>query len=319
MTVANLEGTTGITFFLYYGGLAAIHVHYPGGPSAMDTCNKMPSWIASRCVWNYVPISKADRITGIGVRRDLARSFNILIQTEKCGAIVVGSHNKVFKDKCFVQAAPQLLVYQQPQSWGSAKELGFVGTYSAGEPAKKMDKLDFPASRYISSPMSMHNYVETIYFSWAPLENVASAVIFRGRLNGVTRGVVLHYHNGGSRALGNVRVGVDLTEEVVQPVRFCFKIANRWNPTLLANNDDEDYDGEPRNPQFRRTIYSVRVEFQTKLEHQHPEGEWWCCRPMEHNLKFWSAVANTFCLVWDESTIIMNSFPIDLSMYEMDE
>ncbi|EHK42869.1 hypothetical protein TRIATDRAFT_86269 [Trichoderma atroviride IMI 206040] len=314
LTVANLEGITGITFFLIYGGLAGIHLHSPGEPSAMDTFNKLPNSVGKCCVWNYVPISKGDRITGIGVKRDLGRPFNILIQTEKSGPIIVGSHNKALKDGCFVQAAPQMLVYQQPQWWGPARELGFLGTYSAGDPAKKMDKRDFPDNRYESSPISMHSFVETIYFSWAPLENVASAVIYRGRLNGVTRGVVLHYHHGGSRALGHVRVGVDLTEEIVQPIGICYKIANRWNPLLVANNDDED--GDPEKPQYRRSIYSVRVEFQTELEHQHPHGEWWCCEAMENNLKFWSMVANTFCIVRDETDNIPSATSIDLSMYE---
>ncbi|KAK1252488.1 hypothetical protein MKX08_003675 [Trichoderma sp. CBMAI-0020] len=314
LTVANLEGITGITFFLMLGGLAGIHVHYPGQPSAMDTFNKLARSVGNYCVWNHVPISKNDRITGIGVRRDLRRPFNLLIQTKKSGAIVVGSHNKAFQDDCFVQAAPQLLVYQQPQWWDSTKELGFLGTYSAGEPARKIDRKQFPVNRYERSPISLHSFVETIYFSWAPLENVASAVIFRGRLNGVTRGVVLNYLNGGSRALGHVRVGVDLTEEIVQPIGFCYKVAHRWNPFLIANNDDED--GEPKRPRNRRSIHSVRVEFRTQLEHQHPQGEWWCCEPMANILKFWCMAGNTFCIVRDgtETTGIPGASAIDLGM-----
>lgn len=297
LTVANLEGITGITFFLILGGVAGIHIHYPGETSAMDTYNKLASSVGNYCVWNYVPISRDDRVTGIGVRRDIGRPFNLLIQTEKSGDIVVGSYDKAFKDNCFVQSAPLKLVYQQPQRWDSTRELGFVGTYSAGGPARKLEKQDFPVKRYERSPLSLHGSVEIIYFSWAPLENVASAVIFRGRHNGVTRGVVLHYLNGGSRALGHVRVGVDLTEEVVLPIGICYKIAHRWNPLLIANNHDED--GEPEKPRYRRTIHSVRVEFRTKAEHKHPSSEYWCCEPMANILKFWSMVGNTFCIVRD--------------------
>lgn len=297
LTVANLEGITGITFFLDYGSITGIHIHYPGETSALDTYNKLASSVGRCCVWNYVPIAKDDRVIGIGVRRDLTMPFNLLIQTEKSGDIVVGSHNKAFKDNCFVHTAPLMLVYQQPKWWDSAKGLSFVGTYSAGEPARKIGKRDFPVNRYEYSPISLHSSVETIYFSWAPLENVASAVIFRGRQDGVTRGVVLRYLNGGSRALGHVRVGVDLTEEVVLPIGICYKVAYRYNPLLIADNHDED--GEPAKPMYRRTIHSVRVEFRTELEHQHPSRELWSCEPMANILKFWSTVANTFCLVRD--------------------
>lgn len=108
---------------------------------------------------------------------------------------------------------------------------------------------------------------------------------------------MLRYLNGGSRALGHVRVGIDLTEEVVLPVGICYKIAHRWNPLLIADNHDED--GEPAKPGNRRTIHSVRVEFRTELEHQHPCGEYWSCEPMANILKFWSIVGDSFCFVRD--------------------
>lgn len=117
------------------------HSHpYPGATSALDTYNKLASSVGRYCVCNYVPIAKDDRVIGIGVRRDLGRPFNLLIQTEKSGDIVVGSHNKAFKHNCFVHITPLMLVYQQPKRWDSTKGLGFVGTHSAGEPAKKNRK-----------------------------------------------------------------------------------------------------------------------------------------------------------------------------------
>lgn len=297
LAVANLEGITGITFFLILGSVAGIHIHYPGETSALDTYNKLADSVGRYCVWNYVPISKKDRVTGIGINRGPGRPFNMLIQTEKSGEIVVGTFNMAFKDNCFVQTAPLMLVYQQLKWWDSTKGLGFVGTYSAGEPARKIEEEKFPVNRYERCPLSLHSYVKTIFFSWAPLENVASAVIFRGRHNGVTRGIVLNYLDGGSRALGNVRVGVDLTEEVVLPTGICYKIAHRWNPFLIVNNNDED--GESEKTWQRRTIHSVRVEFRTEPEHKHPLGQYWSCKPMANILKFWSLVGNSFCIVRD--------------------
>jgi hypothetical protein len=238
-----------------------------------------------------------------------------LIQTEKSGNVVVGSHNKTFKDNCFVHTAPLMLIYQQLKWWDTTNDLGFVGTYSTEGPARKIED-GFPFDKYERSPLSLHSFVETIYFSWAPLENVASAVIFRGRHNGVTRGIMLHYINGGSRALGHCRIGVDLAEEVMLPTGICIKTASRWNPFLRMSNDDEDC--EVDRPGHRRTIHSVRVDFQTESEHQHPSDQYWCCEPMANILKFWCMVGNTFCMVRDgtEADPIPGASPVDLHMRE---
>ncbi|KAL6893318.1 hypothetical protein GGI43DRAFT_178260 [Trichoderma evansii] len=317
LTAINLGGITGITFFLDLGSLANIHIHYPGGPSAMDTYNKMGSTLRSFCVWIYVPISKDDQVAGIGVERDLGRPFSLLIQTEKSGDIIVGPHNEFFKDQCFVHAAPLTFIYQQLKRWETTHELGFVGTYSAGEPARKMEE-DFPVDRYERSPLSFHSFVETIYFSWAPLEDVASAVIFRKRHKGVTRGIMLRYLNGGSRALGQCRVGVDLAQEVFLPTTICINIASRWDGHFINNIDDEDREDaeQSESPWPRRTIHSARVEFQSEPEHQHPAGEHWSCKPMANTLKFWCMIENTFCIVRDgiDTSPIAGAPPMDLHM-----
>lgn len=309
LAVANLEGITGITFFLILGSLAGIHIHYPGETSALETYNKLADWVGTYCVWNYVPISKADRVTGIGINRGPGRSFSMLIQTEISGDIVVGAYNQAFKDNCFVQTAPLMLVYQQLKWWDSTKGLGFVGTYSAAEQAKKIEKGNFPVERYERCPLRSHSSVHAILFSWAPLENVASAVIFRARHNGVTKGVVLNYLNGGSRALGHVRVGVDLAEEVVLPIGVCFKISYSWDPFIL--DDDFDDDESESDWSQRTTIHSVRVEFQTNDTHDHPPGERWNCKPMANMFKFWCLAGNSFCIVRDGT----ETNPIGYAMY----
>lgn len=284
----------------------------------MDTYSKMGSTLRSFCVWIYVPISKDDQVTGIGVKRDLGRPFSLLIQTEKSGDIIVGPHNESFKDDCFVHTAPLTFIYQQLKRWDTTNELGFVGTYSAGEPARKLEG-EFPVDRYERSPLSFHSFVETIYFSWAPLEDVVSAVIFRRRHKGVTRGIVLRYLNGGSRAVGQCRVGVDSAQEVFLPTTICIKTASRWDGRVIDNPDDDEdgEDGEEaESPWQRRTIHSARVEFQSEPEHQHPAGEHWCCKPMVGILKFWCMIENTFCAVRDgiDASPIAGAPPIDLHM-----
>ncbi|PTB45128.1 hypothetical protein M441DRAFT_23399 [Trichoderma asperellum CBS 433.97] len=301
LTAVNLDGITGITFFLDLGSLASIHLHYPGEPSAMDTYNKMGSTLRSFCVWIYVPISKDDQVTAIGVKRDLGKPFSLFIQTEKSGDIIVGPHNESFKDNCFVHTAPLTFIYQQLKQWDTTNELGFVGTYSAGEPARKMEE-DFPVDRYERSPLSLHSFVETIYFSWAPLEGVASAVVYKRRHKGVTRGIILHYLNGGSRALGQCRVGVDVAQEVFLPIMICIKIASRWDGRFIDDTDSEDGE-ESESPWQRRTVHSARVEFQSEPEHEHPAGEQWCCKPMADILKFWCMIENTFCTVRDGTEV----------------
>lgn len=293
LTGVNLDGITGITFFIDEGSLAGIHVHYPGGSSAMETGQKMSEAMRALCVWNYVPISQDDRVTGIGLKRDLSRPFNILIRTEKSGDIVVGPHSDIFRDKCLVRTAPLMFIYQQFK-WNDTLDSAFVSTYSAGNPARNIGE-DFPMDRYERCPLSLDSFAGTVCFSWAPLENVTSAVIFRGRPDGVTRGVVLNYLNGGSRALGQCRVGLDLAEEIVLPVGICIKAACGWLPILMEHTNDGECDFHKT--WGRKTIYSVRVEFQTGPKHKHPRHQEWSCRPMANMLKFWCSVGNAFCIV----------------------
>lgn len=234
---------------------------------------------------------------GIGLKRDLGRPFSLLIQTEKSGDIVVGPHNKSFKDNCFVHTAPLTFIYQQPKRWETTNDLGFLGTYSAGEPARKMEE-DFPVDRHEHSPLLSHSFIETIYFSWAPLEDVVSAVIFRRRSKGVTRGIVLRYLNGGSRALGDCRVGEHVTQELFLPVKVCIKLSTRWD-VRFPPSDDEDEEEFRRSPWPRPPIHNARVEFQSDLKHYHPPKKDWRCMPMAGMLKFWCTMANEFCAVRD--------------------
>lgn len=60
------------------------------------------------------------------------------------------------------------------------------------------------------------------YFSWAPLSNVSSTLAFYDANTGFCRGILFHYQNGGCRAVGQCRLGVDPAEAVVRPVQFCF-------------------------------------------------------------------------------------------------
>ena len=85
------------------------------------------------------------------------------------------------------------------------------------------------------------------YYSSAPLRAVAAAEVFYRRVSirvplpdssaldsplprphafvSTCQGIILHYENGGSRALGNVQVGVDPSCTVVKPTHVCIAYA----------------------------------------------------------------------------------------------
>ncbi|KAK4139248.1 uncharacterized protein C8A04DRAFT_40868 [Dichotomopilus funicola] len=97
-------------------------------------------------------------------------------------------------------------------------------------------------------------------FSWAPLHGVKSAVVFYhdypvnvnpvglanqadpantdhvhhndGSQGRPCRGILLHYHNGGARALGQCRVQVDESKEVLNPTRVAFRVSRFGAPQL---------------------------------------------------------------------------------------
>lgn len=201
--------------------------------------------------------------------------LNILVRTELTGDIIMGLQSKGnAKDRCLATSAPVTLIYGEPKEGRSGR---FFGAHCAPPSDRALPK-PFRLEKPGPSPIG-----DDVYFSWASLDNVSSTLVFYDHSTGFCRGVIFHYRNGGSRAIGQCRLEVDATESLARPAPFCFRTdssPSRWN----------------------RTIHRVQVKFQldapTNPVQEAVEG--WESRPMQGLVKFWFTSEASFLAVENE-------------------
>lgn len=58
----------GLTFFVSFGGIRAIHAHTPRAPCALDTLQQLPFRSQPYALWIYMPIASEDSILAFGLR-----------------------------------------------------------------------------------------------------------------------------------------------------------------------------------------------------------------------------------------------------------
>ncbi|KAL6797649.1 hypothetical protein GGI42DRAFT_361720 [Trichoderma sp. SZMC 28013] len=286
------DSIRGITFFYNHEYLCDIHIHYPEGPSAQSTYDQIKHTVQRNIMWLYLPIPRGDRLTVIGARRQLNTVCH-LFRLEKSGDVIIGAClSSSFGDNCLGRGAPLTLIYGEPDRADEDSEVDLFGAYCGAESqfSKELQLPDnFPLDKY-----------EPNYFSWAPLDGVASALVFRDQTTGCCRGILFHYLDGGSRAIGECRLHVDPAQRVAGPSRFCVQTESHpanWHPSVV--------------------LYRTRVTFQNGLQHEHvhdheqkheqPVGDGWSvdkewkCYPMTGCVKFWFAVELSFISVTTES------------------
>ncbi|PNP49473.1 hypothetical protein THARTR1_09795 [Trichoderma harzianum] len=280
----------GITFFYDHEYLCAIHIHYPQGPSAQSTYDQIKDDARRKMIWLYLPIPRGDRLTVIGARQQ-RNTVCHLFRLEKSGDVAIGARlGSSSEDQCLARGAPLTLICGEPNRADEGTQVDFVGTYCGTESQSSRQSSkelrlpdDFPLDKYESSPVTEGTRSQTEFFSWAPLDRVASALVFRDQATGCCRGILFHYLNGGSRAVGECRLDVDPAQRVAGPGLVCVQTESRpstWHPSLSQ--------------------YRTRVTFQHGSQHDHHEhgheqpvdGEWsvdkeWKCYPMAGFIKLW--------------------------------
>lgn len=283
----------GITFFYSRGRICDIHIHYLKGSSAQSTYDQMSRGLQQDATWLYLPISKGDRLTFLGVRPRETLPTCILVQSEKAGGVIIGPHGSYPTQDCQGSGAPLTFIYGEPRRGGARPRVGLVGTYCAASTSSTEGLPDnFPLDKFEPNPVSEGAVLEAVYFSWAPLEGVASTVVFRDEDTGYCKGILFHYLNGGSRAIGECRLQVDPAEEYDEPGLLCVKIEGRrarWNRGEM--------------------LYGARVAFQQTSDQKHEHeskvlvldetsrGEKWQCFPMMGDAKFWCTADSSWLSV----------------------
>lgn len=106
---------------------------------------------------------------------------------------------------------------------------------------------------YTSEKLLSTSYM---YASSASLDGLNSAQVFRDG-GDCCRGILLKYRNGGERAIGQCRVGVDAIEECISPSHIC------WRTYTSSQNG-------------RWGLQCLKVELVSKSTHTHGDVEWQC-------------------------------------------
>ncbi|KAL7916319.1 hypothetical protein GGI35DRAFT_33567 [Trichoderma velutinum] len=304
------DSIRGITFFYNQGRLCDIHFHYPEGPSAHSTYNQMKRVVQRNATWLYLPVPQGDRLTVVGERQQRnspscrlpsSHLFSChLFRLEKSGDVIIGARgNSRFDDRCLGTGTAITLVYGEPNRADRVPRVERFGAKSSTESRSLEESSlpgDFPLDKYEPSPLTASAFLQAEYFSWAPLDGVASALVFYDQTTGCCKGILLHYLNGGSRALGECRLHVDPAQRVARPSLLCIQTESRpipWRNRNLA-------------------VYRTRATFQHSSQHdcrhEHERlvsdgfsvDDEWKCYLMVGYARFWFTAEASYISVTTE-------------------
>lgn len=151
------------------------------------------------------------------------------------------------------------MIYQDPPS---GKTVNWLGAHSPSMPSEIPQQ--FPPSQSMQDPEG-----PVTYHSALPLQNVVAAEVFVDDAWQTCRGILIRYQNGGLRAVGQCRVGVDASKEYAHPLQIC------WRNTVhfLKNTT--------------REVCTVDVHFHADFESTHSgTSDQWSCHPLSGVLQF---------------------------------
>ncbi len=251
----------GIMFFLRDCRIHAIHVHTAAAPHASPTLEGYMSSEAMRRTMNrcYAPISPNNCVLAISSRTDAYGRLNFLVWP-------TFHRRPARKWATITQKTGLTLIYQiRTRLVGTIA----VGQFDDGEPVAPFD---YTPREY--SP----NWIPYGFRLAAPLKNVASLTLFYARLQPKTldakycRGILLEYENGGQRAIGECRIGVDQYQIYRKPSRICYRYLS-LNVT-------------PSTWETTRTAMKVEGGSDDESDHTNEEEGWKCCG-MQGRLDFW--------------------------------
>ncbi|KAK3376502.1 hypothetical protein B0T24DRAFT_618842 [Lasiosphaeria ovina] len=276
----ELDSVTGITFFHSKGLLVGIHAHRPGDACAAASFESIKPRHRRNAAWIYLPVSATDQIEIIGVR-PVTLGVNILVRKHLTGDVILGPGSRRLAADTWRRKNPTTLVYGEPPE-GSA--VPYLGTYcrpsaagssrsscslSASSDPRAHHERQFAESR----PLNDLVVRGVNYVSSASLNKVVAAQVFYAEAQDMPEGILLHYDNGASSALGQVRVGVDSSVTVLKPIRVFFWFQPpRARVMFVSNLDDKPALADDPDPESRMkckpmagTIFYGFSEYASKL------------------------------------------------------
>ncbi|UKZ87605.1 uncharacterized protein TrAFT101_003391 [Trichoderma asperellum] len=251
LSTIDTRNSTGLTFFICHSLVWAIHTHTKAQASAQRTFNALSPNIQPLVQWVHVPLGTEDTITALGWSRGY-NNARFYLRLKLAGDIVVGSTYRMRNEDVQLIQHPLTLIYERPDG----EAVTFVGGYAKqleADEQKDAEAVSTFTFQYRRQPFMSATY------SSAPLNDVIRTRVFYERGAPACRGIVLEYGNGSKRGLGQCRLGVDQTEECIDPTQLCY--------SSLGKN-------------------SVQVRFSNGSSHWHEETGWTCCM-MRGVLEFW--------------------------------
>ncbi|KAI6093781.1 hypothetical protein F4821DRAFT_5058 [Hypoxylon rubiginosum] len=299
--VVELNRITGITFFFSSNRIVGVHIHDSREPYALSTYRRIFQSRDHNLVWVYLPILEDDPLLALDICRsslpDESRQFwikevgitshewetfrpmdSIRARTKKVGEIALGPQHFDTAPKNHAEEPPTIFVYSD--TFGG-HPLPVVATYYKQRSQFPM-RQPFPRLCPIGEPA---------YFSQAPLDDVASIQAFYMKLQELGEfgeicefctGMIFKYRNGGCRAVGQCRIDIDLTKQIMEPDWISYK-----NDLLGLGFY------EPKR-------YMPQVHF----DHNHPlygrgTVDAWTRRPLRGQLRFWFTDQSSFISIDD--------------------
>ncbi|KAL2132060.1 hypothetical protein VTI74DRAFT_4262 [Chaetomium olivicolor] len=241
----DLGTVTGLTFFHIGRDILAIHAHCRTRPCAMETfetLSNMHQRVKKYIHWIYVPLPQQDTILSCSplvdrsnIHNKTAR-VNIMFRTLLSGEFTVGRYKPSWHDAqhnvhktatySFLlndpKHPPTTLIYSNGPSregTGASPVVPYSGAYDR-------DQVTTTLAEPETYPLPEKD--EYREHSEASLENVWRARVYYGTsilknsLPGRVAGLLLFYRNGGQRALGECRIGVDPFTTFDEPERIAF-------------------------------------------------------------------------------------------------
>lgn len=263
--VASIRG---ITFFFSSHQLYGVHVHRSGALCALPSAQRLPARRRKSALWCYLPIANHDRILVLGVRTSPNQHINLLVRLEKAGDVILGQYMLgPTEDRFLGWHTPITVIYREPQE---GQPIPYFGAYCRPLAGSK-----FPERFQAYEPKS-YPIGEEACLSMASLEELQSVEVFYDRDSRYCKGMLLNYQNGGCRALGLCRIGVDPSKEFWQPLQICYRM------------DSVHRDGH-------QVLYNMQVDWRAG-SHTHEE-KGWNCQLLKGVLAFWYTYNSSFITI----------------------
>ncbi|KAI3530631.1 hypothetical protein CABS03_15150 [Colletotrichum abscissum] len=219
LATVDLDHCSGITFFLLKRDLLAIHAHTPTAPTADTTFAQIESTIQPSLSWFYVPNPPRDKISALGVRigtkegEPQLNQRTYLVRTPHRGGFYIGPPpTGPGQQHAVLTTSRSTLLSVVARN----KSVVIRGVLREGGPCSVVVP---PAPENPPFPDACH--------ALAKLSCVKSIWIFRDEESRFCRGLIVEYHDGTEKVLGQCRVGVDLAERCGAVEQFSFKVVRR--------------------------------------------------------------------------------------------